>query len=109
MCINLADWDQFGFEIKLNYRKNNTYGTKLGGCCTLLAMFVFWMLFISVILSTCINPSFETSNYFSFRDYNMSNPDVNFSANGTLGVQLSDMHDEEDRKNLSRYLGIYFR
>ena len=86
MCITLADWDQFGSEIKLNYRKNSSYGTKLGGCCTLFAMLVFWMLFISVILTTCINQNFESNNYMEFWDYNMTSPVVNFGANGTLAV-----------------------
>ena len=48
-CNNLAEWDQFGFAIKLNYRKQTNYGTRLGGCCTIVLFLIFWSLALRMI------------------------------------------------------------
>jgi len=49
MCKKLAKIDQFGFQIQLSYRKENKYGTSMGGCCTIVYMVFFWAISLTLI------------------------------------------------------------
>ncbi len=60
MCINLADWDQFGTTINLNYRKKAAYGTGLGGCCTIVLFLAFWSITLTMIGQIVFTPEYQS-------------------------------------------------
>jgi len=68
MCFDIASWDQFGFNIQLNYRKKNTYGTKIGGICTVGLFIFFWTLAISLIGQIIFWPNYSSLNYTQYDD-----------------------------------------
>ena len=50
MCFDIRSWDQFGFNIQLNYRKKNSYGTRVGGICTIILQGFFWSMCLSLLI-----------------------------------------------------------
>jgi hypothetical protein len=52
MEARLRNFDLFGYEIKLNYQKEDNYRTVYGGVMSLLLMFLFMAFFVLVYVGT---------------------------------------------------------
>ena len=63
MCFDIRSWDQFGFNIQLNYRKKNSYGTRVGGICTIILQGFFWSMCLSLLIQIIFWPSFDANRY----------------------------------------------
>jgi hypothetical protein len=48
--------DKFAEDYSLTFKSNPTYGTVLGGCCSLLAKFIFLLYGIAYIYVLIWNP-----------------------------------------------------
>ena len=107
MCFNLAEHDQFGFNISLNYRKQNQYGTRLGGCCSLLLFIIFWSMTLTLCFKLIFNPNYSN---FTYTEYMTVDSDISYETGGTssLAILVSQLFKEDERIDLKRYVGLYF-
>ena len=73
----LAGIDSTGDSVTLKYRKSDTFGTMLGGLCTILAIWLISGFVIAEIYSIVTDPDFTVEIGYQNVDIDVNEPAMN--------------------------------
>ena len=100
----LVGCDQTGITPSLYYRRESSYGTAIGGFCSIIATILVLFFVTSEMYGLIVAPSYNQNieyQYVPADEQQMYNID---NVQGTLAVSLLDFHDDEEKQNLTRYV-----
>ena len=110
----LARNDWFGAPPKLYYRKEATFGTALGGLCTILAITLISFFMVSELYGLIMQPTYNQNKQTQFIPQDTQVPYTIDTDHGILAVSFLDYHTADDKtaplaKDLFRYIRpLYF-
>ena len=112
MCFNqkVCEWirscDQLGVPISLNLNQQSIYKTKLGGCCSLIAIVVLLIVFYINMIEV-VQQNTETSSYYSFVKEEDREAFTFASDEVIPAIQMLNMSRTEKTFNILDYLRPY--
>ena len=62
----LASFDKYGLSPKMHYRTQGSYGTALGGVCSILATLIVLFFMISELYGLIVRPSYNQNKQVQF-------------------------------------------
>ena len=105
----LARNDMFGSPPKLTYRKEASYGTAVGGLCTILAILIIMFFMASELYGLVVRPTYNQNKQTQFIPQDTQVPYNIKTTEGVLAISFLDYHTPESEVPLAKDLFRYIR
>ena len=64
----VRDRDSFGIPVQLNFNKEATHNTFVGGCCTILAVIIMSLYIIAMLIQLIFTNNFSQQTWYDYLD-----------------------------------------